>query len=47
VDNSADQINAFQALGVGTLCYLRLLDADDVLALVPDAQIAPTEPLVH
>jgi hypothetical protein len=44
VQHSAEEINAFQALGVGTLCYLKVLDCDDVKALVgPDAEIEPTE----
>jgi hypothetical protein len=33
VDHSADQINAFQQLGCGTLAYVKMLDCVDVLAL--------------
>jgi hypothetical protein len=47
VDHSAETINAFQALGVGELCYLRVLDYDDVKALVgPDAEIEKHETAV-
>jgi hypothetical protein len=40
--NSASETNAFQALGVGTLAYLRILDCVDVKALC-GAEIAPHE----
>jgi hypothetical protein len=44
VQHSAEEINQFQALGVGELCYMRVLYHDDVKALVgPGADIAPTE----
>ena len=42
MDHSAETINAFQALGVGELCYLKMLDAADVKALA-GAEIKPTE----
>jgi hypothetical protein len=44
VRHTAEEVNAFQALGVGTLAYLKVLDYHDVIALVgPDAEIKPTE----
>jgi hypothetical protein len=43
--HSAEQINAFAALGVGELCYLRVLDCVDVLALT-GIGIPPTETAV-
>jgi hypothetical protein len=41
--DSTAEINAFQALGVGVLAFVRLLDAEDVLALIPDADVEPTD----
>jgi hypothetical protein len=47
VQHSAEEINAFQALGCGRICYLRLLDYFDVKALAgEDATIEPTETAV-
>jgi hypothetical protein len=40
--HSADEINQFQALGLGELAYLKVLDCVDVLALA-GIEIAPTE----
>ena len=42
MQHSAEQINQFQHLGVGELCYLKILDADDVKALC-GREIAATE----
>jgi hypothetical protein len=42
--DSADQINAFQALGVGVIAYMKVLDYHDVIALAgPTADIKPDE----
>jgi hypothetical protein len=47
MDHSAQAINEFQALGVGELCYLKVLDCDDVKALVgADAEIEKHETAV-
>lgn len=43
----AEEINAFQALGVGSIAYLRVLDFFDVKSLAgADADIAPHETAV-
>jgi hypothetical protein len=42
VRHNAEEINKFQALGLGTICYLKMLDAADVKALA-GIEIAPTE----
>jgi hypothetical protein len=42
---SAEQINAFAQLGLGELCYTRVLDCVDVLRLT-GIGIAPTETAV-
>jgi hypothetical protein len=47
MDHSAQAINEFAALGVGELCYLKVLDCDDVKALVgADAEIEKHETAV-
>jgi hypothetical protein len=40
--HSVQAINEFAALGLGELCYLKMLDAADVKALA-GIEIAPTE----
>jgi hypothetical protein len=40
--DSAEQINAFAALGLGEIAYLKLLDCVDMLRLA-GVEIAPTE----
>jgi hypothetical protein len=42
VQHSAEEINAFQQLGLGTIAYLRILDCVDVKALC-GREIAPHE----
>jgi hypothetical protein len=39
--HNAAEINAFAALGVGVLAFVRLLDGDDVLAMIPGADVKP------
>jgi hypothetical protein len=45
MDNSAAALNSFAQLGLGEVCYLRVLDCADVLALAGIA-IPPTETAV-
>jgi hypothetical protein len=42
VQHSAEEVNRFAQLGLGTIAYLRALDADDVKALC-GREIAPHE----
>jgi hypothetical protein len=45
VQHSAEEINAFQQLGLGSICFLKVLDCVDVLALA-GVEIAPHETAV-